>query len=173
MVVQHYVALLRSNYIGMHGAVMYRRSILDELGGFRVALSRCEDYDMYLRVLRRYDAYGHRTMVAEYRQHGGNMSRDDAAMLRSALGVLRSQRRGSLTVQERAACRDGVRRWKEYYGSRVARALRQHVSAREWKSAIRDAGCLLREDPRALVITAIQLARARVARSVSTGTSAH
>ena len=168
---QHYIAMLRSNYIGMHAAVMYRRSILEELGGFRVALPRCEDYDMYLRVLRRYPAFGHTTTVAEYRQHGGNMSRDDAAMLKSALAVLRFQRDFIVSDEERAACRDGALGWQDYYGRRLSRALARHVSGREWMAAVRDAWCLLWYAPSTLASTATGIARARVARSISTRTS--
>ena len=45
-----YADLLAGNSIGMHGTVMYRRDILLALGGFDEGLSRCEDYDVYLRL---------------------------------------------------------------------------------------------------------------------------
>ncbi|MFL6183180.1 MAG: glycosyltransferase family 2 protein, partial [Actinomycetes bacterium] len=34
----HYLKLLRRNYIGMHATVMYRRSVFDDVGGFDVTL---------------------------------------------------------------------------------------------------------------------------------------
>ena len=33
----------------MHAAVLYRRSVLEETGGFDPRLSALEDYEMYLR----------------------------------------------------------------------------------------------------------------------------
>lgn len=167
----HYVAMLRSNYIGMHAAVMYRHAVLDQLGGFRVEWSRCEDYDMYLRVLRRFPAFGHKVTVAEYRQHGSNMSRDDAAMLRSALAVLRFHRPEVSNDEERAAYRDGVLAWKEYYGGRLASTFERHVSGRQWVPALRDASSLLRYDPRTLVRTAVRVSRAKAARCLGARTS--
>ena len=44
----HYLELLRGNYIGMHAAVLYRREFLKRVGGFDPALRHCEDYDLYL-----------------------------------------------------------------------------------------------------------------------------
>src|SRR5207247_2136053 len=77
----HYFALLRGNYIGMHAAVMYRRAALDAVRGFDPSLSLCEDYDLYLRLARRFSVCCHDEPVAEYRFHGGNMSQNSAAML--------------------------------------------------------------------------------------------
>ena len=49
---EHYRALLRSNYIGMHATVLYRRETLERHGGFDTSLSASEDYDLYLRMAR-------------------------------------------------------------------------------------------------------------------------
>jgi hypothetical protein len=77
----------------MH-AVMYRRSILDSVGGFDTSLSASEDYDMYLRIARDYPVCNHKKVVAEYRRrHGTNMSGDPARMLSYSVGVLRLQRK--------------------------------------------------------------------------------
>src|ERR1044072_8114477 len=46
----HYVALLRSNHIGMHATVTYRPSVLEFVGGFDTCRQACEDYDLYLRI---------------------------------------------------------------------------------------------------------------------------
>src|SRR5262249_10534183 len=71
----HYRELLRGNYIGMHATVLYRRGVLQRMGGFDIALRHCEDYDLYLRIARSWPIYCHHKVVAEYRLHGANKSR--------------------------------------------------------------------------------------------------
>ncbi|MGA3223604.1 MAG: glycosyltransferase, partial [Acidobacteriaceae bacterium] len=82
-----YADLLAGNLIGMHATVLYRRDILLAEGGFDEVLRRCEDYDVYLRLARKYSVASHPDIVAEYRWHGRNMSRDTAGMLRAVLAV--------------------------------------------------------------------------------------
>jgi len=50
----HYGALLRNNYIGMAATVVFRRSVLRDVGGFDTRLAACEDYELYLRITRRH-----------------------------------------------------------------------------------------------------------------------
>jgi glycosyltransferase involved in cell wall biosynthesis len=118
-----YVRLLRSNFIAMHGTVMYRRDRLIEAGGFDATLHRCEDYDVYLRMAKRYPIAGYADLVAAYRLHGANMSTDHAAMLRAALLVHARHRPNSVARSEmRQAWRDGRRAWRTYYAREMALA---------------------------------------------------
>jgi glycosyltransferase involved in cell wall biosynthesis len=113
----HYEALLRSNYIGMHGTVLYRRETLERYGGFDPALPAAEDYDIYLRVARQAPVVCHREVVAEYRWHDANMSLDSALMLTATLRVLGRQRehtRGHPRFER--AYREGVRFWQHLFG---------------------------------------------------------
>jgi glycosyltransferase involved in cell wall biosynthesis len=113
----HYGALLRRNYIGMHATVVYPRETFDRFGGFDRALSSCEDYDVYLRIARSAPIVCHPQVVAEYRWHGGNMSRNNTVMLATALRVLRRQWphvRGRPAHE--AAYRAGVAYWQELFG---------------------------------------------------------
>ena len=113
----HYLKLLEGNFIGMHGTVLYRRGLLISEGGFREDLRACEDYELYLRLTRRYLVCGYSTVVAEYRQHDYNMSRDYAFMLRSVLKVLALEKKQIRGSRCQRAVRTGVRVWKEYYGT--------------------------------------------------------
>jgi len=72
--------LLRENIIRMHGAVMYDRKKLSEIGGFDAALAYCEDYEIYLRMSLHHRIASHTKVAASYRLHGQNMSRDTVAM---------------------------------------------------------------------------------------------
>jgi glycosyltransferase involved in cell wall biosynthesis len=86
-----YQTLLQRNYIGMHATVMYRRQIFDIVGGFTTSLQSCEDYDMYLRIVREHSVRRHDRIVAEYRSHEGSMSMDAARMLRGVMAALDAQ----------------------------------------------------------------------------------
>jgi len=123
----HYLAFLRGNYIGMHATVMYRRKPLEEIGGFDESLRACEDYDLYLRVAREYPVRCHGRVVADYRQHDANMSRDPEFMLKWALAVHRAQYeyvKGYPNLE--LAYAEGDRYLREYYGDQIFR----HLGAR-------------------------------------------
>jgi glycosyltransferase involved in cell wall biosynthesis len=111
-----YRHLLQGNFIGMHGAVLYSREVIEAAGGFNEALRACEDYELYLRIARQWRIRGHRALVAEYRQHDHNMSKDRTLMLRSVLSVLAAERKQTQDRGHRQALRHGVRVWRDYYG---------------------------------------------------------
>ena len=113
-----YTALLRRNFIAMHAAAMFRRTALIEVGGYDESLPACEDYDLYLRLSRRFRAAGHQQLVAEYRLHGANMSSDPALMLQTSLAVLNRQRPFiAHDPKRRQAYKAGLRFWQKYYGT--------------------------------------------------------
>jgi len=116
-----YERLLRRNFIAMHGAVMYKRECLVDVGGFDESLRRCEDYDVYLRMAKRFPVAGYADLAAAYRLHGDNMSSDHGAMLHAALEV-HARHRPDPAVGPRAlqAWREGRRAWREYYGQELA-----------------------------------------------------
>ena len=128
----HYLALLKRNYIGMHAAVMYRRHVLISVDGFDTSLNACEDYDLYLRIAKDFEVSCHETPVAEYRLHDMNMSSDLDLMLKNTLRVLGSQwdyaRKNKL---HRKAYRTGIILWKEYYyGHEQLMQIRVGISAK-------------------------------------------
>lgn len=130
-----YTALLRRNHIGMHGSVMYRRRFLEGAGAFDETLDACEDYDVFLRLARLHRVAWHQTSVADYRQHSKAMSNNALLMLRSSLFVLRRQRPFTRAdARNRAAYRDGLRQWREYYGSRLRREALQCLRRRRHRS---------------------------------------
>lgn len=111
-----YESLLRGNCIVMHAAVMYRRDRLEEAGGFDARLRCCEDYELYLRLTRRYPVTEGSDRIAEYRLHGSNMSHDVPHMLSTVLQVMRrqSQHVGG-NAQWRRALKTGIRDMKTVY----------------------------------------------------------
>jgi glycosyltransferase involved in cell wall biosynthesis len=126
----HYTAMLRRNYISMHAAVIYRRAVLEETGGFDPRLSALEDYELYLRVTRTHPVAGHDEVVAQYRRHSAAMSRDMLNMLRMALFVLHEQR-PYLAEHPGAteAYGEGLTFWKRHYGKQLIRSVPSHLAA--------------------------------------------
>jgi len=144
-----FLDMLRSNYIGMHATVMYRRTVFDSVEWFDASITACEDYDLYLRITRNFPIYCYGKLVAEYRQHNSNMSCDAGLMLKTSLCVLGSQRkfiRGNRQAQE--AYRAGMRNWQEYYGKKLLKVVRSGAEAREWKKVLKGLYTLLRYYPR-------------------------
>jgi glycosyltransferase involved in cell wall biosynthesis len=148
----HYLALLHGNYIGMHATVMYRRAALVQVGGFNASLPACEDYDLYLRMAKLFPISRHHQVVAEYRQHGANMSGNAELMLNTALAVLRSQWRDiRADKQYRQAYKVGLSFWRGYYGEKLLVQLISLWTSGEGKQAIEKGISLLRYAPRYLV----------------------
>ena len=112
---QAFAHFLRQNCIGMHGAVMYRRSAIECVGGFREHLRTSEDYDLYLRLSRDWPVLHHESYCAEYWQHDTNMSRDPALMLRCGLTMLRDYEGDAMARGLIADYRAGIQARKRFY----------------------------------------------------------
>jgi glycosyltransferase involved in cell wall biosynthesis len=135
----HYQALLRGNYIAMHATVMYRRPIFASVGKFNTSLKACEDYDLYLRIARRVPVYCHDKVVAEYRQHDANMSRNHKLMLKSAVSVLQSQRKYIEGHKEsEKAYQAGIKFWLTLFGDHLLTEVRRRLAHGEWRQAMRE-----------------------------------
>ena len=126
----HYTAMLRRNYISMHAAVIYRRAVLEETGGFDPRLSALEDYELYLRVTRTHPVACHDRSSPST---GGIRRRcpgDTLNMLRMALFVLHEQR-PYLAEHPGAteAYEAGLTFWKRHYGKQLIRDVPGHLAA--------------------------------------------
>lgn len=129
-----YATLLRRNVIEMHGAVAYRRAVLEALGGFDEDLPACEDYDVYLRLARQGTLHVHEGLMAVYRRHPRNMSKNARLMLSSVLRVL--DRQPVETPQHFQARKAGRQHYSDFYGSALARQVRETLFR---KGALREA----------------------------------
>ena len=113
----HYLELLRGNYIWCPGSVIYRRSAFEVVKGFDISLGPCADYDLYLRITRDSPVFCHNQFVAGYRLHGSSMSTDHLSMLRETLKTLDGQRdfvKGNDRYIE--ALETGKKQCQSYYG---------------------------------------------------------
>jgi glycosyltransferase involved in cell wall biosynthesis len=133
----HYIGLLRDNYIWMPGTVMFRTAVVRNVGGFKTTVSGAEDYDLYLRIAKHHAIWCHDQVIAEYRRHEASTSRVPMRMMRSALRVMSAQRaavKGDPLAEQ--ALRQGIRHSQHLYGEQLVNAARKHLRAREWKQAI-------------------------------------
>lgn len=119
----HYIHLLKGNYIGMHGTVMYRRFVFNEYL-FDTSLKACEDYDIYLKVARKYPIIHHTKKLAAYRMHTTNMSGNTPLMLSQALKVLKGQEHMLKSPEEREAYEEGLKGYINYYSTQLYGNLR-------------------------------------------------
>jgi glycosyltransferase involved in cell wall biosynthesis len=144
-----YLALLRRNTILNPAVVMFRRNVLEQVGGFDSRIDACADYEMYLRISRTHPVRFHSGVVADYRKHGANMSGDAALMIRQVQVAIYRQRPHLRTPAHREAFRVGRRHIQEYYGDRLATQIREGVRTRSgWARLAADILTLFRCHPR-------------------------
>jgi starch synthase len=161
-----YLMLLQYCF-GMPAVVMYRRWVFEEVGGFDGKVDAAADWDLYLRIARRFPIYHHGRIVAEYRQHGTSMNQNPALMLESTLRVLRSQRQYLKDGGRREeALAIGMRGMQADYGVPLVENTRDALRVRAWGRALGDMLTLARYYPRglALLLSRRSLDRARLAR---------
>lgn len=122
----HYCRLLEGNYIGMHATVMYRRWVFDTFM-FDTSLPYCEDYDLYLRIARKYKVSHHTKLIAAYRMHSSNMSANQSIMLQYTLLVLNKNEKDIQTQSEKKSKNRGIAIWKNYYSFRIYEHLQHQL----------------------------------------------
>lgn len=148
----YYLELLRHNYIWTAGAVMYRREVLESVGGYDPSVSGSADFDLNIRVARHFPVCSSNTLVIEYRRHDESMSRDYALMLKSAVTVRRRHRqcaKGSETYRE--ALQTGLRSAQEDYGEKLIRVVGNQMREGNWRAAVYGLMILSRYYPQGLV----------------------
>ena len=143
----HYETLLSRNYIGMHAAVMYRRSVLEAFC-FDTGLTACEDYDLYLRIASRYPVHSHTRAIALYRTLKNGMSGNLPNMLQMALKALAQQQAQLNSGERERAYRQGRENWKNLYGYMMAEQLEKGMAGKRKQDYI---DALLRNKPKLLI----------------------
>jgi glycosyltransferase involved in cell wall biosynthesis len=147
----HYLRLLEDCYIWSGSSVVYRRAAVEAVGGFNESLAAADDYELYLKLARRYPVYCHDAVVTEYRRHGSNTTRNAAVVLTSQLEVLGGQRSQLRGRRERAARRRGIRKTRAEHGRALAEQVAASWRRRRRRRAMRELLTLVRHDPGALL----------------------
>ena len=147
----HYATLLRRNFIGPPHVVMFKRRVIQEVGGFRTGVL-AEDQELYLHIARAYPIYCHHEIIAEYRRHGAQNSLKYDIMLRDSLKMLRLQReyaRRNPVYKE--AIKIGILFRQHLYESGITEQISTDIGKRHWQRATRALFVFIRYHPRGLV----------------------
>ncbi len=81
--------LLSRNHIkGSDSAVVIRKSLLDEIGGFDDAFYTCEDWDLWIRIARRSSIDFIAAPLVKLHTHGSNLHKDLPRMERDSFALL-------------------------------------------------------------------------------------
>jgi glycosyltransferase involved in cell wall biosynthesis len=161
-----YGGMLIRNHIEMTSTVLFSRDILEREGAFDPSLRSAEDYELLLRLARRYPTSFHHELVAEYRRYqheGTSLSQNAGVMLSSTMRVLHAQRRfvrGNAFYKSQLA--RGTRFFQDYYGGELVGQVRSHVHEHCWGAALRGTTLLLRHYPRGIGARILRRARAAV-----------
>jgi glycosyltransferase involved in cell wall biosynthesis len=143
-------AQLLINHWGIYPVtVMYRRAAIEAVGGgFDPTLRSAEDWDMDIRLARRFPFHLYNEPIAEYRKHGSNMTGNASVMMKSIITVLNRQRAATRGHPSREAARRlGIARVHNYFTEVVIDHIHAHISAREWAPALKKTWILLRFNP--------------------------
>jgi glycosyltransferase involved in cell wall biosynthesis len=157
---EHYLHLLRRNYIGPPAVVMYRRWVFNEVGLFDEKRNAAEDWDMYLRIARLHPIHCHHRVIVEYRIHSTSMSRKPAMMLSACSSVLRAQKKyvkGNSKYEE--AYKAGYKHVREIDGEKLVNQIRKQVRAGDWLGASFNVRILIRYYPTGVVHHALRKLR--------------
>ena len=157
-----YEALLRSNFICAPAAVLYRRAPLVKAGGFSRGIDPAADYDANLRLAAGGAVVAANAVVADYRSHGGGMSRRADRMLRATLRAHARQRAMLTTDARRRAWADGRAFWRAFYGTQLVDQARRAWRDRSLARLVRDLALLARYAPAVLAAHAARKVRLMV-----------
>ena len=142
-------------YIIPPSAAMFRREVVEDVGGFCDPWG-ADDLDFYLRVARRFPGWCYEEpAVTRYRRYSASSSRDGERMLRSVRAVYARQRpavRGDPAGEEAFRC--GLARLTNIFTDCLVENVRDRVCAGEWRRALESALVLACERPTRLVAEA-------------------
>ena len=148
-----YIQLLRSNYIWTPGVVMYRREIVERANGFMTWAGASADYELNVRLARRFPIGRHRQVILDYRQHPSSMSSDVRYMLKSAVTVRRAEgRHARRSAEATQAWQEGLAAVQADYGGRLLTQMKRdlRVTGRR-RRAVVSAWYLVRYYPAGLI----------------------
>ena len=140
-----YEELLKVNHVANTIAVMIRREVIAQIGGFEASCSPAEDYRLLLRAVRNFPSAHHRTVVAQYRRYRRSLSRNGAVMLAALDRIMALERplvQGDPALER--AHRIGALYWRDHYGRVAIRELIGTVARGELSHAAKTSRALAR-----------------------------
>ena len=154
----HHALLAAEWYILPPSSAMFRREVVDAVGGFQDPWG-ADDLDFYLRVAHRFEGRCfNEPAVTRYRRYSASSSRNGARMLESMRAVY--ARQWPLVEGDpagEAAWHLGREKLTEIFRDCLAENLRDHAAAGRWRRALECIPLLARESPRRLLDEAARL----------------
>lgn len=139
----YYLALLQGTYIWTPGNVIFRRSIFKQVSGFDSTINCAADYELYLRIARKFPIYHHGKIILEYRQHNLNMSNNYELMLKEVLQVIQKE---SKYVKGNESYKKALDRGKaaftQHYGRKIICQIILSVRGHNWNKLFRNLAIL-------------------------------
>jgi glycosyltransferase involved in cell wall biosynthesis len=139
-----YEDVLKVNHVANTIAVMFRRLVIERVGGFKMAYSPSEDIELLLSAARLFPSVHHRTTVAQYRRYANTLTCKGTVMLPAILRVMRLQDdvvKGEPELLR--ARRQGVAYWCDYFGRPALKQINTHLQRGEMMRAVKTAAALL------------------------------
>ena len=145
-------------YIIPPSSAMFRRSVVEAVGGFRNPWG-ADDLDFYLRVAHEYDACCYDSpAVTRYRRYSSSSSRDGERMLNSMREVYARQRPlVSGDPEAEAAFVRGRAQLTDIFLECLVENVSDRLQSRQWMRAFRAARLLAKEKPSKLAALVRQL----------------
>jgi glycosyltransferase involved in cell wall biosynthesis len=131
-----YHDLLQNNSVYMLGTVLFDRAKLLEVGGFDPRIRRCEDYDLFLRLARKFPVASDPAVVAHYRIHGDSLSARSDEMLIAALAAQDRNRPDDGDIEGLRAYRRGKKMLVRTFAVGAWRAKPSAAHARKWEERL-------------------------------------
>lgn len=123
-----YEDVLKVNHVANGIAVMWRRWVFEQMGGFKPCCSPAEDIELLLRASRAFRSAHHRSTVAQYRRYPETLSRKGEIMLPAIHRVMRLQHdviKGNPKLLK--ARRQGEAYWRDYFGKEIVKEIFEHI----------------------------------------------
>lgn len=87
----NYKLLLFGNFIGTPSCVMTTRSVLRDVGLFDEGLLQCQDFDMWIRIAKKYDIYSVNEILTKYRNRQNSLSKDTETRINDCNKIIEKQ----------------------------------------------------------------------------------
>jgi glycosyltransferase involved in cell wall biosynthesis len=144
-----YAEMLRMNHpLRAPGAMLYRRDLVERIGGFTRGFDGSGDIDLNLRLVREHPIICNDRVVLLTRVHGTNMSRRWAHMLSRTVAAQKVQKR--FVAQHpiyRPQYKAGLSLAREYWGSYLENVMVEKAAAKEFQALVSDLAALARYAP--------------------------
>ena len=127
---------------------MLRRTEFDRAGGFDASLAYGEDWECFLRVSRTGESYCHGLVVADYRKHGTQSTRNPSKLLSNMLDILDDHcRKFARSKEEKHKFQEARVHYTRLFGKWIPGEVVRHLQNGRYSSAFRGLSVFLRNLP--------------------------